>query len=171
MINLLRTVAITVLAVAGLAMTPASGSAQLWIGVRGNQLVNGKGHEVRLLGVNRSGTEYKCADEEGFFEGPSDMPSIEAMKSWHINSVRVPLNESCWLGLGGIDPAFSGSAYRAAIAGYVAELQSVGLYVILDLHWAAPEITEPAASSRCPTPTTRSTSGAAWQVNSAKTAA
>jgi endoglucanase len=138
MTNLLRTVVVAVLAVAGPAMTPNVSSAQLWIGVRGNQLVNGKGHDVRLLGVNRSGTEYKCAEEDGFFEGPSDMASVEAMKSWHINAVRVPLNESCWLGLGGIDPEFSGSAYRRAIAGYVGELQSVGLYVILDLHWAAP---------------------------------
>jgi endoglucanase len=120
------------------AIVPASASAGPWIGVRGNKLIDGKGQTIRLLGVSRSGTEYRCADEEGIFEGPSDLESIEAMKSWHINSVRVPLNESCWLGLGGIDPEFSGAAYRQAIREYVERLESVGLYVILDLHWAAP---------------------------------
>ncbi|HVO54267.1 MAG TPA: glycoside hydrolase family 5 protein [Solirubrobacterales bacterium] len=112
--------------------------AKPWIGVRGNQLIDGAGKPVRLLGVNRSGTEYRCSEEDGFFEGPSDTASIEAMKSWHINSVRVPLNESCWLGLGGIPAQLSGSAYRAAVRGFVERLEAAGLYVILDLHWAAP---------------------------------
>ena len=60
------------------------------------------------------------------------------MKSWHINVVRVPLNESCWLGINGVDPEVSGSAYRAAVREFVDALERNGLYVILDLHWAAP---------------------------------
>jgi aryl-phospho-beta-D-glucosidase BglC (GH1 family) len=130
--------AVLVAATALLLLRPTDGDAALYIGVKGNKLVNGKGQSIRLLGVSRSGTEYKCAEEDGFFEGPTDMASIEVMKSWHINSVRVPLNESCWLGTGGIDPEFSGNAYRQQIREFVGRLQSVGLYVILDLHWAAP---------------------------------
>lgn len=129
---------VTVLSLALLPAGSHSAKAVLYVGVEGNQLVDGSGKPVRLLGVNRSGTEYKCAEEDGFFEGPSDDASIAAMKSWHINVVRVPLNESCWLGLGGIPEEFSGSAYRAAIKGYVERLEAAGLYVILDLHWAAP---------------------------------
>jgi endoglucanase len=113
-------------------------AAGLYIGVQGNKLVDGEGKPVRLLGVSRSGTEFRCAEENGFFEGPSDIASIEAMKAWHINVVRVPLNESCWLGLGGIPDRYSGSAYREAIKGWVNRLESQGLYVILDLQWAAP---------------------------------
>jgi endoglucanase len=130
--------AVIVAATGFFLLRPADGDAALYIGVKGNHLVDGKGHTIRLLGVNRSGTEYRCYEEEGFFEGPSDLASIEAMKSWHINAVRVPLNESCWLGLDGIVPEYSGTAYHQAIREYVERLQSVGLYVILDLHWAAP---------------------------------
>jgi endoglucanase len=116
----------------------APAAAKPWIGVRGGHLVNGSGRTVRLLGVNRSGTEYSCQQGYGFFDGPSDEASIEAMQSWRINSVRVPLNETCWLGTGYIDPEFSGDAYRQAIRAWVSRLEDAGLYVILDLHWAAP---------------------------------
>jgi len=110
----------------------------LWIGVRGNKLVDGSGNPVRLLGVNRPGAEYRCVEGDAFFEGPTDDASIRAMKKWHINAVRVPLNESCWLGLGRIDPSLSGAAYRAAIRELVQRFERAGLYVILDLHWVAP---------------------------------
>ena len=116
----------------------AVAAAKPWIGVRGNRLVNGAGRTVRLLGVSRSGSEYSCQQGYGFFDGPHDMASVRAMKSWHINTVRLPLNETCWLGINGIDPELGGTAYRQAIRGYVDELEAAGLYVILDLHVAAP---------------------------------
>lgn len=120
-----------------LAAAPAA-AAKPWIGVRANHLVDRSGQTVRLLGVNRSGTEYACQQGYGFFDGPSDEASIAAMKSWHINSVRVPLNETCWLGINGVDAKYSGAAYRRAIRAWVTRLEDAGLYVILDLHWAAP---------------------------------
>lgn len=109
-----------------------------WIGVRGNRLVDGSGRTIRLLGVNRPGAEYRCTEGDGIFEGPVDGTSIRAMKRWRINAVRVPLNESCWLGLGRIEPELSGDPYRAAVRDFVQRLGRAGLYVILDLHWAAP---------------------------------
>lgn len=124
-------------ALAALAL-PAAAAANPWIGVRGNHLVDRGGHTVRLLGVNRSGMEYACQQGWGFFDGPSDMASIRAMKSWRINAVRVQLNETCWLGINGIDPGHGGAAYRQAIHGYVAKLERAGLYVILNLELAAP---------------------------------
>jgi hypothetical protein len=117
---------------------PASAAANPWIGVRGNHLIDEVGRTVRLLGVNRSGPEYQCVEGGQIFEGPADQASIEAMLSWRINAVRVPLNESCWLGINGADPDLSGAIYRAAIHEYVEALERNGLYVILDLHWAAP---------------------------------
>ncbi len=120
------------------ALVPSSGATGLWIGVRGNRLVDEDGNAVRLLGVDRPGTEYSCLEDGRFFEGPSDMASIRAMKRWDINAVRVPLNESCWLGIDGIAPELGGTAYRAAIKGYVDRLERAGLYVILELQWAAP---------------------------------
>jgi len=121
-----------------LSLPASSAAAAPWIGVSGNQLVDQSGKTVRLLGVNRSGAEYACVEEGKIFDGPTDWASIKAMKSWKINSVRVPLNESCWLGINGVAPNLSGTAYRTAIREYVSGLERAGLYVILDLHWAAP---------------------------------
>ena len=105
--------------------------------VQGNQLVDSLGRTVRLRGVNRSGTEYACAQGWGMFDGPSDSASVHAIASWKANVVRVPLNETCWLGINGVATAFTGDTYRKAIADFVARLNGAGLFVILELHWSA----------------------------------
>jgi endoglucanase len=107
--------------------------------VQGNVLVGEGGDEVRLLGVNRSGTEYACAQRFGFFDSrkPDKVDSsrmVRAIASWGANAVRVPLNEHCWLGINGVPARFGGRAYRDAIAKYVHRLKSHGLHPILDLH-------------------------------------
>jgi len=75
---------------------------------------------VRLLGVSYSGSEYACIDGHGFFEGPADAALVGAIASWRANTLRLPLNEHCWLGMSGVPPAFSGEAYRRAIGDFVA---------------------------------------------------
>lgn len=102
-----------------------------------NRLVNQAGQPIRLLGVDRSGTEYMCL-RSGIFYGPSGVASVTAMTSWHVNAVRIPLNEDCWLGLNGVKPLYSGAKYRAAIEHYVSLLNAVRIIAILDLHWNAP---------------------------------
>ena len=77
--------------------TPPGGSAPA-LHVSGNKLVNASGSTVTLHGVNRSGAEFACVQGTGLFDGPVDQASVAAMASWHINAVRVPLNEDCWLG-------------------------------------------------------------------------
>jgi endoglucanase len=119
----------------------AAGAPTPNLRVRDHRLVDG-GHTVQLRGVNRSGLEYACIQGYGFFDSPhpdriDDPAMIAAMKSWDINAVRVPLNEDCWLGVNAPRP-FSGTAYRRIVRRYVAALNAAGLYVILDLHWAAP---------------------------------
>ena len=105
--------------------------------MQGNQLVDSAGRAVRLKGVNRSGTEYACAQGWGFFDGPSDSASIAAITSWKANAVRVPLNETCWLAINGVKPAYAGANYARAISDFVDRLNRAGLVVILDLHWSA----------------------------------
>jgi endoglucanase len=107
------------------------------IHVVGSNLVDETGAPVRLIGLNRSGTEYACAQGWGIFDGPSGPAVVNAMTSWFVNVVRIPLNEDCWLGVN-VAPAFSGSVYRAAIERYVLQLSSRGVAAILDLHWSAP---------------------------------
>jgi hypothetical protein len=133
-----RLLTLAVLAAALAWVFPPTSQAAPWIGVRGNHLVDRSGRTVRLLGVNRSGTEYQCEKGAGIFEGPDDDASIAAMLRWHINTVRVPLNESCWLGINWIAEGLGGADYRTAIRAYVERLERAGLYVILDLHWASP---------------------------------
>jgi hypothetical protein len=106
--------------------------------VRGNRLLDGHGRLVRLRGVNRSGTEYACVQGWGIFDGPAGVRSVRAMAAWHVNAVRVPLNEDCWLGINGIAPAYSGARYRRAIVNYVRLLHRFHMYAELSLIWAAP---------------------------------
>ncbi len=106
--------------------------------MNGNHLVNARDETLRLVGVDRSSGEFVCEADHGIFEGPTGAASIAAMKAWHINSVRLPLNEDCWLGINGLNPAYSGHTYRAAVEAYIARLNAAGLYVILDVHWNAP---------------------------------
>lgn len=114
-----------------------SGAAGVF--VAGNRLVDDEGRTVVLKGVNRSGSEYACVDGWGFFDGPVDQASVDAMADWRVNAVRVPLNSACWLGitsqLASENASFTGAAYQAAIKGYVDLLSANGMYVILDLHW------------------------------------
>src|SRR5438045_1663086 len=109
----------------------------LSVRIVGNHFLDGTGRTVRLLGVNRSGTEDECMASNGFFDGPTDAGAIAAMASWNIDAVRIPLNEDCWLGINGAPAAYSGTRYHQAIAGYVARLHAAGMYAIVDLHWNA----------------------------------
>ena len=111
---------------------------RLAVRVHDGRLVGRRGAEVRLLGVNRSGTQYACVEGWGIFDGPTDDAALSRIAAWGANAVRVPLNESCWLGINGVDPTYSGETYRTAIHEYVDRLNAAGLRVILDLHWTAP---------------------------------
>lgn len=134
----LRAGLLPIVLLAALLLAPSGAVAKQWIGVKGNQLVDGRGRTVRLLGVNRSGPEFRCQEWASIFDGPTTQKSIEAMLSWQINVVRVPLNETCWLGINGIAPQFGGETYRAEIHWWVRQLERAGLYVILDLHRVGP---------------------------------
>lgn len=115
----------------------ASGSLT-GIAVSGNHLVDGNGNAVRLQGVNRSGTEYACVQGWGIFDGPSDAASVQAIASWHVNVVRVLLNEDCWLNINGVDQQYAGSYYINAIVNYVNLLHEYGMYAEISLIWGAP---------------------------------
>ena len=109
------------------------------LSVEGNRLVDPAGETVRLLGVNRSGTEYACAHRFGFFDSPDPArvdttKMIRAIKGWGANAVRVPLHEHCWLGINGVPERFGGERYRDAIEAYVRRLAAAGIHAILDLH-------------------------------------
>ncbi len=105
--------------------------------IAGNQLLDSKNRPIRLIGANRSGTEYKCF-HDSVFDGPGDQVSIDAMLSWHINAIRIPLNEDCWLNINMGGSKYGGDVYQDAIKRYVDLLVENGITPILDLHWSAP---------------------------------
>ena len=105
--------------------------------VSGNQLSGGNGSAIHLHGANFSGTEFMCVDGNAIYGGPADIPSTyAAMRSWNINSVRVPLNEDCWLSINGVNPSYAGANYQNAIVTEVNTINQAGMIAILDLHWS-----------------------------------
>jgi serine/threonine protein kinase len=106
--------------------------------VSGNQIMDSNNQIVRLLGANRSGTEYKCIHAQGIFDGQSDQISINAMLTWHINALRIPLNEDCWLNINMGNSEYGGRNYQIAIERYTDLLIKSGITPIFDLHWSAP---------------------------------
>ena len=108
--------------------------------VEGNHFVRG-GQPFRMLGVNHSGAEFACAQGNGIFDGPSDDTLGAAIATWHANTVRVPLNEDCWLGINGVKTQYAGATYQQAIHDFVAMLKRHNMVVIMDLHWNAPGTT------------------------------
>lgn len=117
---------------------PPGGGTPSALSVEGNELVNAEGETVVLNGFNRTGTEWPCIHGWGFIDGPSDDAAIDLMASWEPNTIRVPMNQQCWLGYGETTPEWTGENYRAFIEDWVTRITEAGMYAVLDLHWSSP---------------------------------
>ncbi|MCX8520885.1 MAG: cellulase family glycosylhydrolase, partial [Rhodoferax sp.] len=128
--------------------------------VDGNRFVDAAGQPVQLRGASIRVLEswlVQGHDPTTPWGGQpngntTEPPDFRAMTTqWFMNVVRLPLNEASWLGLtcvdlGGAYGRTPGSLVRADPLGNykstvqlaVAAAHAAGLYVILDLHWAAP---------------------------------
>jgi hypothetical protein len=142
----------TTIVSATICNTPTSALA---VHVCNGHLVNGQLQPLRLLGASASGTEDACIQNDGTSYGLSstvaeDQSAAAGLKSWHINVVRVPLNEDCWLNINGSPAAYSGQNYQTAISNWVTALNNAGIYAILDLHWSAPGSTEATGQTIMP---------------------
>jgi hypothetical protein len=128
------------------SLTPAIHAVK----VRGNRLVDGADNLLQLRGVNFSGFEFVAisgfnpADPSGGQAGQPNGPRWSALKTWNANTIRFALNEASWLGHSCVDTdgvtrnPDPGGNYRSHIRNQVQEANAAGLYVILELHWAAP---------------------------------
>ena len=119
------------------------------LSVSGNRLLDGHGKLLQLRGVNVSGLEF--VPVQGWSprnpwggQTGDPTPNWGTLRSWRVNTVRIPLNEASWLGYPCSD--FSGTRrdpdpghnYRGTVQAAVRQATAAGLYVILDLHWSAP---------------------------------
>jgi hypothetical protein len=98
-----------------------------------------------MHGVDLSGSEYACIQNFGIFSGAQNTQAdVDTMLSWHINFVRIQLNEDCWLGVnvGGIsayvDTGPGVGPYATAVEDFVKLLHSNGIYTEIVDMWNAP---------------------------------
>ncbi len=134
--------------------------------VSGNELDNTSNQPVFLHGVNRSGTEYSCSQNNGFFDGThsnftQEDGQIKAMASWGINAEIIGLNEDCWLGINGSPSAYSDPSssppkpgcsasqcpYAHAIENLVQTDEAKHIYPVISLFALAPGRALPEAGS------------------------
>jgi endoglucanase len=133
-------------AVVGLVVAaPPSFAAAPRLQVVGNHVVDARsGQSFVMRGVNWPSFEYACHDGYGYSNktgkrtvGP-DAAGAATIVSWHINTVRLPLNQDCWLGQDELPRFGSRTGYRRAVRKWVSVLHRAGLAVVLDLHWSGP---------------------------------
>lgn len=125
--------------------------------VSGNRLLTASGATYRLLGVNRAGGEYRCIQGGGMWDGTMDQSTLNAMRTWKVRALRIPLNEECWLG-NGIVPAgdipaggTQGAAYQSAVTTFVNQVVAAGITPIVEMHWNFGVYTGNSAGA-CPNP-------------------
>lgn len=113
--------------------------------VRDGELVDDRSGRAWVpRGINWSSFEYACAQGWG-------LSSLDAMgvdpytsqaatiASWGVDTVRLPLNQDCWLGTRGapVSDDFDERTpieYRTAVGAFVDALGAQGVVVVLDLH-------------------------------------
>lgn len=98
------------------------------LSVQGLQIVDAQGDPVTLLGASRFSLEYMC-NGDGHFQ----LSDFQAMRSWGMNTVRIPLSSAFWRNLDHQCPD-----YQSTVESVVATAEEAGLYVILDLQRDAP---------------------------------
>lgn len=114
--------------------------------VDGNRIVDARsGRDFVPRGVNWSSFEYACAQGWGYSALDSVTASdpyattARAIASWGTNTVRLPLNQDCWLGTRGAPVSDqyeerTVDGYRSEVHQFVTALNRTGIVVVLDLH-------------------------------------
>jgi len=132
-----------------------SGGTKLSIHVDGNKLRNQVGEVIQLRGVSLMGGEYTAINgwrpEDPFGDSVGEY-TWTALHNWHVNSIRITLNETSYLGIqcvtalsgpaynrpGKIQESDPGHNYRSRLKEIVDRATRERLYVILVLNYSAP---------------------------------
>jgi len=102
---------------------------------------------LQLRGVNFTGSEYMCFDDTAneTFDIPATTTTINRMKAWKINVVRLPINEDCWVGANGYPttdpsdpPVMTPQKYQGDLSRWVNTLVANNIAVQVNMHFYAP---------------------------------
>ncbi|HTY48313.1 MAG TPA: cellulase family glycosylhydrolase [Steroidobacteraceae bacterium] len=120
----------------------------------GNHLVDANGNNLQLRGANMSGLEFVGVQGQDVATWGGTLPDWGTFATWKANAVRIPLNAASWLGLTTYTADSQGATsfgsavnadpqgdYKQTVIAAVQAAQAQGFYVILDLHWSAPQVT------------------------------
>jgi endoglucanase len=128
---------------------PVTGTAGVFgVKVAGNRLVStADGSTVQLIGTSASGLENGVSSPGWASFANTTLAFWQSLKNYNgsgINVIRLPLNSAYWLGYA---CGHSASIYRQVVGHVVNVANQAGLYVILDLHWDAPNVN---GTPQCP---------------------
>ena len=126
-------------------VTPTATSSPPSLHVVGQALLNGLGKPVTLIGATRPSLEYNCHGD-----GHQTLADFQVMRTWGMTAVRLSVSSGFWANVGGTCPD-----YHATMAGVIHNAEQAGLYVIIDLQWAAPlslPLDAQKGGAQCPLP-------------------
>lgn len=90
--------------------------------VRGNTIYDANGKPHIFHGLNRPSLEWSSTGEH------LSLADYRLMAGWKANVIRLPLSEKYWIQ--------DTDSYQATVAQQVSWINSLGMDVILDLHWS-----------------------------------
>jgi endoglucanase len=132
----------------------AGGNLGVGVKVSGNKLIrsSSSGGAVQLIGTNINGLESGTSSQWNVFgQAPlSFWQSIINYGNQGLNTIRLPLNEASWMNYtcnSSVVPDPT-NVYKSNVQNAVANATAAGFYVILDLHWSAPN--DQFSVPRCP---------------------
>jgi hypothetical protein len=95
--------------------------------VEGNRLVNAKGEDVWLQGLNAGNLETLPHDKQVI------KSAVVGIDEWNANVIRLPVKEEFWFGKSYFQKD-GGKGYRDTIDQIVTLVANRGAYLVLDLH-------------------------------------
>lgn len=79
-------------------------------------------------GVSLPSFEWACVQYSQVYDFPLQ-ETLSALQNWNLDTIRLPLNQSCWL---------DDENYRTKVDEVITVFGDAGFDVIIDLHWNAP---------------------------------
>jgi len=109
---------------------PTTGQLPAELHVKGNELQTADGKSVWLQGLCVDSLQWAAAGDR------IDKSVPVAIDQWKANVIRLPVDDNFWFGRGGHNQKQSdgGMKYRAVVDLAVANAESRGAYLVLDLH-------------------------------------